>query len=72
MEKTMNNAASRVTPSWVAIADEGIRIEQAGTFLRAYGSELACLRLFKAHYLTPSAKCEYSISMETWTFSIEI
>jgi len=55
---------------------EAVKVERIRTTLYAYGSELACLRIF-AHYLgggilsREGLHVGYSENMGTWFFSVE-
>lgn len=40
--------------SWERIAGEALELHQNGAELVAFGSELACLRLFYSHRLAPN------------------
>ena len=64
----MNSAKTkRVTKDWSAIASEPVSVEIIKGKLFAFGSELACLRLFKA--FMGKARCEYSKNLKTWVFN---
>jgi hypothetical protein len=57
---------------WSALAKETVNVQLISTTLYAFGSELACLRLFAAFKGTPNTKVGYSLNMKTWYFSKEM
>ncbi len=73
MEVTINHI-NRVKSDWLQVTKEDIEVEYIkGTFY-AFGSELACLRLF-LHYnkvvRNKKTRTEYSKNMLSWYFSLE-
>ena len=53
----------RATKEWSRLAGEPVRVEDVGGTLYAYGSELACLRLW---YKMGMGKAAYSSNLKTW------
>jgi hypothetical protein len=54
------------------IAKETLELKQLGGALYAFGSELACLRLFhKYRYCGERAAAGFSDNMKTWYFRLE-
>jgi hypothetical protein len=62
----------RTAKDWNRIAGETVEVEQVGSAMYAYGSELATLRLLKAFRETSAARQNYSANLETWYFCIEL
>lgn len=60
---------ARAAAEWSKIAKEDVTVEQTGGTLYAFGSELACLRLFHAFRGTSTARVEYSTNLSTWFFA---
>jgi hypothetical protein len=59
----------RTKREWSAIAGEAINIEQIGSTIYAYGSELATLRLFRK---MPSMRQGFSANFETFFFCVDL
>lgn len=51
--------------------DEPITVELKGSTFYVYGSELACLRLFRKYWKTKNVRTDYSINLKTWYFTLE-
>lgn len=63
----------RLTHDWNRVTLEPIKIEQIRGAVYAYGSELACLRLFYYYRYSPDkARASFSVSLNTWYFSLEL
>lgn len=71
---TMTEAQmNRLTHSWDAVARETLRIEQINGAIYAFGSELACLRLYYHYrYSATKARAAYSTNLSTWYFSLDV
>lgn len=54
-------------------AKETVTVEQRGSAVYVYGSELACLRIFKKYVEAgnENIKCDYSTNLNTHYFRIE-
>lgn len=62
----------RWSNEWAELSGETVGIEQIGTAKYAYGSELACLRLYyKFRHCGDRAKAGFSESRGTWFFRLE-
>jgi hypothetical protein len=61
----------RTTREWSQIASEPVRVEQIRGAMYAYGSELACLRLYRKFNGAPNVTSAYSANMQTWFFRVE-
>ena len=64
-----NNQIKRVKDNWSEIADEDIKIEQIGSAIYGFGSELAVLRLYRK--FNGCGRAEYSKNLATWFFTTE-
>ena len=58
-------------------AQEQVRVEQIGCCLYAFGSELACLRIFANYqtngaYYNPKARVGFSVNLKEHYFSLEL
>ena len=53
-------------------AKEEVSVECIKGTLYAYGSELACLRIFAKYQPSTKARVGYSKNMNTWYFSLEM
>ena len=62
---------SRLSCDWAAIAGEAITLEQIGSGVYAFGSELATLRLFRK-FNSSKATQDFSKNMNTFFFRLEI
>lgn len=66
---------NRAALQWSSIAGEPIRFENNGSMVAAYGSELACLRLFHSFRYGMQKKdiyhprVEFIKSQNSWRFS---
>lgn len=60
---------SRIEKEYSAIAGEKVTVEQIGSTMYAFGSELATLRLFRK---MPNMRQGFSENMNTFFFSIEM
>lgn len=65
----------RCARDWTKVAGgETVTVEQVNGVLYAFGSELACLRLFRVFSDNPSPDrkpyCEYSANRQSWVFSL--
>lgn len=62
----------RVKVEFEKIAKEPLTVEEIGGAFYAFGSELACLRLFHGYrYCGDSVKTAYSENQKTWFFRLE-
>ena len=59
----------RIEKEYSAIAGEKVTVEQIGSTMYAFGSELATLRLFRK---MPNMRQGFSENMNTFFFSIEM
>ena len=66
------NQLKRVTKDWSSIAGEPVSVEQSGSFLFAYGTELAVLRLSAAFKECKDATHKFSSNLNSWYFSKEL
>jgi hypothetical protein len=66
------NQIARLKSDWEKVAKEKLEVEEKGNAFYAYGSELACLRLFY-HYRHSISKIEaqFSSNLRTWFFRLE-
>lgn len=61
----------RVTLDWTKVTkEEKIVVENLAGVFYAFGSELACLRLFYVYRGAYSVRCAYSENKGTWYFSL--
>jgi hypothetical protein len=60
---------NRIEKEYSAIAGEKVTVEQIGSTMYAFGSELATLRLFRK---MPNMRQGFSENMNTFFFSIEM
>jgi hypothetical protein len=70
--RTTPERMRRVTKEWSELAGEPVRIEVPHTFERriyAFGSELACLRLFHIFHKAEGAIFNYSAAKDCWYFA---
>jgi hypothetical protein len=71
MEATQTQM-SRLERDWREyVKDEPITVEQIGGVFYAFGSELACLRLFHKYAPAPNARAAFSANRGAWYFSLE-
>lgn len=77
----MNNTATetnnqalieRAEREWSEIAKESLTVEQISGALYAYGSELACLRLYHKWQGGRKVRAAYSENLKTWYFRVEM
>ena len=64
----------RLTKDLSAIAGEQVSVSDIKGTYYAFGSELACLRLFHKYNIAahcPNTRAGYSDNLKTWYFSIE-
>jgi len=59
----------RTEKEYSAIAGEPVRVEQVGSAIYAFGSEIATLRLFRK---MPNMRQGFSENMNTFFFSVEV
>ena len=57
-----------VKQEWMRYSKESIDVEIVDDQLFATGSELACLRLFKAYY--PNGEADFSYNLGKWYFTV--
>lgn len=69
MESTKIHRAAR---EWSEIAGEPVSVEEIKGTLYAYGSELACLRLYRKWTGAKNVTSGYSTNMKTWYFRVEV
>ena len=65
----------RFKRAWEALCDEPLKVEQLSGAIYAYGSELACLRLFYKYNKdghNPRTRADYSANRKTWFFRMEV
>lgn len=63
----------RVQRDWTRVANEPIEVEAIGGAIYAFGSELACLRLFY-HYRycdMNKIRTQFSKNLQKWYFSLD-
>lgn len=60
---------TRAAQEWTKLAGEKVTCELLGDTIYAFGSELACLRLFNKFYGSPNAKAAFSTNRNAWYFS---
>lgn len=63
----------RLQRDWTKLAGEDLIVEKIKGVFYAYGSELACLRLFyKFNQVNrTNSDCKYSENLGTWYFSLD-
>ena len=66
---TTKSQLNRIEKEYSAIAGEKVTVEQIGSTMYAFGSELATLRLFRK---MPNMRQGFSENMNTFFFSIEM
>ena len=66
----MNRDDQKTANEWKAYAGETITTRRSGDTIDAFGSELACLRLFYMFRYAKDARIEYSKNLKTWVFSL--
>ena len=59
----------RATAEWSGYAGESVTLEVRGDTIYAYGSELACLRLYKR--FSGTGRVEESKNLKTWFYARE-
>jgi hypothetical protein len=69
---TTADQMTRLERDWRGYAgDEPIAVEQIGGAVYAFGSELACLRLYHKYTGASNVRAAYSVNRKTWYFSLE-
>ena len=63
----INKATAELTKH----AKEPLKVEVINGFIYVWGSELACLRLFKIYHLAKNVQVKYSENGNSWYFSME-
>jgi hypothetical protein len=63
----------RLKKDWEKVSKEPLKLLQDGTMIYAFGSELACLRLFHHYRHTgmPKAGSAFSKNLRTWYFRLD-
>ena len=61
--------AQSAQTEWSKIAKESVNVEVVCGVMYAFGSELACLRIYKA--FLGKGRVEYSKNLKSWFFSDE-
>lgn len=62
----------RLKNDWERVAKEKLEIEQVDSTIYAFGSELACLRLYHHYEGNKDTKAAYSQNLKTWYFRLEM
>jgi hypothetical protein len=65
----------RVKNDWEKVAQEPLVLSDIGVVIYAFGSELACLRLFHHYRYTADVEkiaAKYSKNQKSWYFSLEM
>lgn len=65
---TLTALEVRAAREWSEIAQEPVTVNEIASALCAFGSELACLRLF---HRMPKGRAGYSTNRSTWYFAME-
>lgn len=70
---------ARLSRDWTQYAGEPVKVEKIRGTYYGFGSELACLRIFKKYATGGSsavakgdARCNYSSNMKQWYFSLDV
>lgn len=64
---------ARIEKEWNVLAGEKLKVQQTSGAYYAFGSELACLRLFFAYrYSAAKATVAQSQNLNTWYFRLEV
>lgn len=62
----------RLRSDWERIAKEKLEIEQISSTIYAFGSELACLRLYHYYEGNKDTKAAYSLNRNIFYFRLEM
>ncbi len=69
-EAELSEHLKRLTSDWGKIAGEEIRVERIGGTYYAFGSELACFRLWAKFRNAKGTRVEFSKNLESWFFAL--
>jgi hypothetical protein len=73
MKSITQSQTKRLHTDFVNSAGEYVDLELINNCYYAYGSELACLRLFYSYRFTPNAiSVNFSKNLNTWFFRLEL
>lgn len=67
-----DTSLERIAADWTRYAKETLLVEYIGHAYYAFGSELACMRLYAIYRAASKTRVAFSTNREQWFFSLEL